>query len=75
MVLLTTGAPAPGVTVELFEEGQSGTPLASTATSDDGVWALPGLAAGKYQIRFRSAGFVEVWFRARSPRPTRRRSN
>ena len=26
------------------------------------MWALPGLAAGKYQIRFRSAGFVEVWY-------------
>lgn len=64
VVLLTSGAPVEGVAVELFTVGQVGTPLASTATASDGTWKLPGLAQGKYQIRFRSAGFEEIWFPA-----------
>lgn len=64
VVLLTSGAPVEGVAVELFAVGQVGTPLASTATAKDGTWKMPGLAQGKYQIRFRSAGFEEIWFPA-----------
>ena len=65
VVLLTTGGPAGAVTVELFVAGSgTATPIASTATNDNGVWALPGLSAGKYQVRFRSAGFSELWYPA-----------
>ncbi len=61
---LTTNKPAGGVAVEIFQVNQVGSPLASTATADDGSWKLPGLSAGKYQLRFRGAGFAEVWFPA-----------
>lgn len=60
--LLAGGAPAAGVAVEIFSATALGSPLTSTATDSKGAWAAPGLADGTYKIRFRGAGFAEVWY-------------
>jgi 5-hydroxyisourate hydrolase-like protein (transthyretin family) len=62
--LLTDGSPAAGVAVELFDATALVSPLTSTATNDKGVWSLPALAAGSYKLRFRGAGFAEIWYPA-----------
>ena len=64
VVLLTNGAPAPGVTVEVFATGSLLTPITSTATGDNGAFVLVGLPTGTYKLRFRGAGFAEVWYPA-----------
>ncbi len=64
VVLLTNGAPARGVTVEVFASGSLITPITSTATGDDGSFVLVGLPTGAYKLRFRGAGFAEVWYPA-----------
>lgn len=60
--LLTTGDPVPGVTAELFAESDPTAPVASAATGKMGGYAFTGLGAGTYKVRFRGAGFVEIWF-------------
>ena len=60
--LLTDGAPAPGVTVEVFPAADLTQPVISTATNDKGSWAVSAMPAGSYKIRFRGAGFAEVWY-------------
>ncbi|SDO43243.1 Carboxypeptidase regulatory-like domain-containing protein [Nakamurella panacisegetis] len=60
--LLTDGSPAAGVAVELFDANSTASPLTSTATNDKGVWTLPSLAEGSYKLRFRGAGFAEIWY-------------
>lgn len=62
--LLTTGEPAPGVTAEVFAGDDVGSPLLSVATDVDGTYALEGLPAGSYKLRFRGAGLAEVWYPA-----------
>lgn len=62
--LLTDASPAAGVAVELFDATSLVSPLTSTATDDKGVWSLPSLAAGSYKVRFRGAGFAEIWYPA-----------
>ena len=60
--LLAGGAPAAGVAVEIFSATALGSPLTSTATDAKGNWVVPGLADGTYKLRFRGAGFAEVWY-------------
>ncbi|HEU4675680.1 MAG TPA: carboxypeptidase-like regulatory domain-containing protein [Motilibacteraceae bacterium] len=60
--LLTSKAPVPGVTVQLFPADATTTPEASTATDAKGAFALTGLAAGSYKLRFIGAGFAEIWY-------------
>lgn len=62
VTFLTGGAPAPDVTVEVFAAGDLTTPVISTATDADGTWSVTALAAGQYKIRFRGAGFAELWY-------------
>lgn len=59
---VTDGGAVPGVTVELFDAADVATPVANVATGDDGAYAFEGLAAGRYKLRFRGAGFAELWF-------------
>ena len=59
---LTGGAPAQDITVEVFSAGDLTNPVISTATGKDGTWAVSSLPAGSYKIRFRGAGFAEVWY-------------
>ena len=61
-VLITDGQPAPGVTVEVFAAGSLTTPLTSTATGKDGAFTFSGLSAGGYKLRFRGAGFTQLWY-------------
>ncbi len=60
--LLTNGAPAVGVAVELFAAGDLTNAIISTATNDKGLWAVKSLGAGSYKVRFRGAGFAQVWY-------------
>src|SRR5690606_11560817 len=62
VTFLTGGAPAPDVTVEVFSAGELTTPVISTATDADGAWKVATLSAGSYKIRFRGAGFAELWY-------------
>ncbi len=60
--LLTSGKPVPGVAVNVFPADDTETPVATTATGPDGVWSAANLAAGKYKVTFRGAGFVQLWY-------------
>ncbi len=62
--LITTGEPLPGVAVEAFAEDDPNTPLVTTATGDDGSYAIAGLADGTYLLRFRGAGYSDLWYPA-----------
>lgn len=62
VTFLTGGAPASDVTVEVFSDGDLTTPVISTATDTDGAWKVATLSAGSYKIRFRGAGFAELWY-------------
>ncbi len=62
--LLTDGSAAAGVAVELFDANTLTAPLTSTATNDKGVWTVSALPAGSYKLRFRGAGFAELWYPA-----------
>ena len=62
VVLLTSGQPIAGVSVELFSAQAVTTPIANTATADDGTWKIANLPAGSYKFRVRGAGFAEIWY-------------
>ncbi|MDP9074099.1 MAG: carboxypeptidase-like regulatory domain-containing protein [Actinomycetota bacterium] len=64
VTLLTSDAKVPGVTVEIFQASNVAAPLASTATKPDGTYTFGGLGVGAFKIRFRGAGFSELWFPA-----------
>jgi hypothetical protein len=60
--LLTSAKPVPGVAVNVFGAADTSTPVATTATDDKGAYSVGNLAAGKYKISFRGAGFVQLWY-------------
>jgi Carboxypeptidase regulatory-like domain len=60
--LLTAGTPVPGVAVEAFSTADVANPIATTATNAAGTFTLPNLAEGSYKLRFRGAGFVQLWY-------------
>jgi 5-hydroxyisourate hydrolase-like protein (transthyretin family) len=60
--LLTSGSPVAGVTVEIFAASDTANPVTSTATDHDGAYSLSGLPDGSYKLRFRGAGFAELWY-------------
>jgi hypothetical protein len=62
VTLVSSGAPVAGVTAELFATDNPTSPVASAATAADGTYAFTGLAAGTFKVRFRGAGFVEIWY-------------
>ncbi len=62
VTLLTSGKGVGGVTVQAFPASNTTTPAASIATADDGGYALSGLSAGDYKLRFQGAGFVDLWY-------------
>ncbi|MCL3861864.1 carboxypeptidase-like regulatory domain-containing protein [Actinotalea sp. K2] len=64
VLLLSTGEGVEGVTVETFDEGDTAAPVATVATDEDGSFGLGSLPAGTYKLRFRAAGFDEVWYPA-----------
>jgi hypothetical protein len=66
VTLLTSRTGVGGVTVEVFTAADSATPVASTATIASGPatgsYQIAGLDAGTYKVRFRGAGFTELWY-------------
>lgn len=60
--LLTSKKPVPGVSVVVFAATNTASPLATTATDDQGRYAVTNLASGQYKISFRGAGFVQLWY-------------
>lgn len=60
--LLTSGTPVAGVAVSVFAATDTTTPVATTATNTKGGYQVGNLAAGKYKISFRGAGFVQLWY-------------
>jgi hypothetical protein len=60
--LLTSGTPVAGVAVNVFAASDTTTPVATTATNAKGGYQAGNLAAGKYKISFRGAGFVQLWY-------------
>jgi hypothetical protein len=60
--LLTSGKPVAGVAVSVFAAADTSTPVATTATNTKGSYQVGNLAAGKYKISFRGAGFVQLWY-------------
>ncbi|WP_116948351.1 carboxypeptidase regulatory-like domain-containing protein [Jiangella endophytica] len=62
--LITTGAPLPGVAVEAYAVDDPTAPVATTATEDDGTYVVDGLSDGGYLLRFRGAGYSDLWYPA-----------
>jgi hypothetical protein len=62
ITLVSSGAPVAGVTAELFAIDNPTSPIASAATAADGTYAFTGLGEGSFKVRFRGAGFVELWY-------------
>ncbi|MCV2395222.1 carboxypeptidase regulatory-like domain-containing protein [Actinotalea sp. M2MS4P-6] len=60
--LLSTGEGVVGVSVDAFDESDTTAPVATTATDDSGAFSVGSLPAGSYKLRFRAAGFAEVWY-------------
>ncbi len=61
---LTTGDPVPGVAVSVFDDSDTSTAVATTATDTKGHYQVGNLAAGSYKISYRGAGFEQVWYPA-----------
>lgn len=64
--LLSTGDGVAAVSVDAFDQADATTPVASTATDSAGAFHIGSLPAGSYLLRFRAAGFSEVWYPAAS---------
>ena len=62
--LLTTGAPLSAVSVSVFDASDTTKPLVTTATDGSGAYSVPQLAAGKYKLSFKRAGYSPVWYPA-----------
>ncbi|HEY2044905.1 MAG TPA: carboxypeptidase regulatory-like domain-containing protein [Jatrophihabitans sp.] len=60
--LLTSGTPVRGVSVSVFNAADTSTAIATSATDSKGVYQVGNLAAGKYKLSFRGAGFVQLWY-------------
>ncbi len=60
--LLTSGKPVPAVSVSVFSASDTSTPVATTATDSTGSYRVTNLAAGKYKLSFRGAGFIQLWY-------------
>ncbi len=60
--LLTSGQGVPAASVSVFTTSDTTTPVATTATDGKGAYAVSNLAAGKYKLSFRGAGFVQLWY-------------
>ena len=60
--LLSTGDGVVGVSVDAFDQSDTTAPVATTATDATGAFHIGSLPAGSYALRFRAAGFAEVWY-------------
>ena len=60
--LLTSQTPVGGVTVDLFTMADTANAITSVATDTKGTYTLANLPPGSYKIRYRGAGFAEIWY-------------
>jgi type II secretory pathway pseudopilin PulG len=60
--LRTTQATVPGVTVDLVAASDPASVVASAPTRTGGTYVLSNVKEGRYKLRFRGAGFNELWF-------------
>lgn len=65
---LSTGLPAPAMSVAAFAADDTATALKTVATDSAGTFALAGLPAGSYLLRIQGAGYSDVWYPA-APAP------
>lgn len=56
------GAAVAGATVDAFAADDTSSPVASSATDDQGSYTVAGVPVGDYLIRFRAAGFADHWY-------------
>jgi hypothetical protein len=62
--LLTSGAAVPGVTVEVYSAKDTSTSIETAATGRTGAYHLGSLGSGDYKLRYRGAGFSDLWYPA-----------
>ena len=58
----TTGLPLDGVVVDAFPLDDPSASAGTTATTATGTYELEALPEGDYKLRFRGAGFTDVWY-------------
>jgi 5-hydroxyisourate hydrolase-like protein (transthyretin family) len=61
---LSTGKPVSSVSVTVFQASDTSTPVATTATANNGTYSVGNLGAGNYKISFRGAQFQQLWYPA-----------
>ncbi|GAA2241567.1 hypothetical protein GCM10010401_12960 [Rarobacter faecitabidus] len=64
VVDLMTGSFVSSVAVAAFPADDASNPIATTASGDDGSFAISGLPAGDYLVRVQGGGYDEVWYPA-----------
>ena len=52
------------MSVNVYDAGDTTKPLVTTATDKSGMYNVPQLAAGKYKISFKRAGYIPLWYPA-----------
>jgi hypothetical protein len=62
--LLTNGKGLSAVAVSVFDASDTTKPLVTTATDKSGAYTVGQLAAGKYKLSFKRAGYVALWYPA-----------
>jgi hypothetical protein len=64
VTLLSSNAPLPGVTAQLYQASNTASPIVSTATGPQGQYQFSHLVAGSYKVEFIGAGFSQIWYPA-----------
>ncbi len=62
--LLGASTPLGAVSVSVFDASDTTKPLVTTATTGTGTYQISQLAAGKYKLSFKRAGYVTLWYPA-----------
>ena len=62
--LLGASTPLGAVSVSVFDASDTTKPLVTTATDSQGSYQVSQLAAGKYKLSFKRAGYVTLWYPA-----------
>ena len=52
------------MSVNVYDAGDTTKPLVTTATDQSGTYNIAQLAAGKYKLSFKRAGYIPLWYPA-----------